>query len=166
MLRVDCPAWVIDRFKREAKEYFPKECFAYLYGQLDAYCVTIEGLWFPEGLKQNCAENMVLIEPHWSTEAREVAKEHDAVLVADIHSHPWPSKYLAGGNPPDHSQSQADIDRRMNDWWKLSGICLIKETKTGKLRSSVRFWGPTIPLDVHINSTQTTQRHLNDDDFE
>lgn len=155
MIAVDCPSSIIQRFKKKAKAAFPKETLSFLYGQIVGNHVYIDGIWTPPNIDEHCGHSVVYMQPEWDIEAIEYAKEHDAQVCGTIHSHPFRRTELDQFVYPDHAQSQADIEACGMAWEQISGICRVLETRSGRLRASVKFWGPTVPLAVKITSVKS-----------
>lgn len=141
---------LVSEFKAQAKSAFPKETIAYLCGTLEHNIITIEELWVPEDVLRYCTHDTVTIKPEWAIEAIEYAKDNDMVICGTIHTHPFTKEELAIYSGTGKHQSEADIDSCGLAWQQISGICVVKESKSGRLSASIRFWGPTVPLDVRI----------------
>lgn len=138
---------LINEFKILAKKSFPKEVIAYLCGTIEQNIITVEELWVPDNVLKYCTKDTILIQPTWSSEAIDYAKDNDLIVVGDIHSHPVSYEYsYAVSNMP----SESDVLSRGLAWEQITGICVVRQSKTGRLTSSVKFWGPTVPLDVRI----------------
>lgn len=150
MYILDCPKKFINEFKKQAKKAFPKETIAYLCGIIEYDLITIEDLWIPDNVLNYCDHDTVWVKPEWAVEAIDYAKDNDLVIIGSIHSHPFTKKELSFYSGTGKHQSEADIDSCGLAWQQISGICVVKELKTGKLTSSIRFWGPTVPLTVRV----------------
>jgi len=145
-LRVEIPRRVLESFKRAAKKAFPREAFAYLIGQDAGDLLIIEDLYFPTDQGRYAGETGITVPPHWEPEARAHAKEQDATLVGDIHSHPrrfsqWKGQ-LSERTPSEGDHAQG--------WRGLCGICVIAEQSDGRLRASIRFFGPSFPVHTKV----------------
>ncbi len=139
---------LIKQFKDECKEAFPKETLTYLCGDLEQNIITIEELWSPPDVLKYATKDSILLQPSWSVDAIDYAKENDLIVCGDAHSHPVSYKYNYSVS---HWPSEADIVSRGLAWQQITGICVVREGPSGRLSSSVKFWGPTVPLDVRIN---------------
>jgi proteasome lid subunit RPN8/RPN11 len=132
---VEIPRRLVEEFKNAAKRAFPRETFAYLIGHEAGTSVGIEELYFPDGLEKHTTEAAVNVQPHWLIDAQAHARDIEATVLGDIHSHPF--KHRRGHGEPDRSPSESDIDRA---WSNLYGICLVRQDKNGRLFSSIRFY--------------------------
>lgn len=147
MYILDCPKKIINEFKTLAKDAFPKETIAFLCGTIEYDLITIEELWVPENVLKYCTKDTITLQPTWSTDAIDYAKDNDLVIVGDIHSHPVSYHYsYAVSTLP----SEQDIESRGLAWQQISGICAVRQSKLGRLTSTVKFWGPTVPLNVRV----------------
>ncbi len=147
MYTFECPKKLVEQFKRQAKGAFPKETISYVYGQIVGDNIIAEGLWTPDNVLDFCTKDTIYIQPNWYIEAIEEAKENDAVILADIHSHPVSYKYSYAVS---HMPSESDILSRGLAWQQITGICVVREAPSGRLSSSIKFWGPTVPLQTII----------------
>jgi proteasome lid subunit RPN8/RPN11 len=143
-LTIRAPRHVIERFKRDARLAFPHEAYAVLIGHEEADVVEITELWTPDHVGK-CFSGRVDIHPLWFVEAEEFARDIGAVVVGDIHSHP----YQHGVQGCGHEQSECDLDYAPH-WQKIAGICRVTQSRAGRLRASVRFWGPLIPVKTEL----------------
>ena len=141
-IRVEVPRRIINEFKAAAKEAFPRETFAYLLGRDAGTVVEIEELFFPMDVDEWCSENGVMISDEWLPAARSEGAHHGLVVVGDIHSHPFRHKEL-GKVIPGCVPSEIDLEGGSPH---ISGICAVRELRTGRKISSVRFWGPHFPV--------------------
>jgi proteasome lid subunit RPN8/RPN11 len=142
---------LIKQFKDISKDAFPSEILCYLVGDIEHNIITVEEFWFPENILDYCDHNTVNIQPHWGLEAIDYAKDNDMVISGSLHSHPYTKEELALYNCTGKHQSEADIDSCGMAWQQIAGICVVKESPSGRLSSSIRFWGPTVPLEVRID---------------
>lgn len=159
MLSFECPRRLVESFKRQAKSAFPKETLSYIYGQIHGTSIVVEGIWVPDDVLRHCTHTSVTMLPHWDLEAIDVAKDQDAVVLGTIHSHPFckDELYTASGKfagMPGMEQSAIDIESCGIAWQQISGICRVTENLACRLRASVKFWGPTVPLIVKLTSTK------------
>ncbi|MFN3323408.1 MAG: Mov34/MPN/PAD-1 family protein [Bryobacteraceae bacterium] len=145
-IRVEIPRLLVERFKREAKASFPRETFAYLVGQNCGDLVVIEDLFTPDDVRNYCTEAAVNVPNHWPAEARAFAKENEAEVVGDIHSHPR-SYEVWKGQITEWTPSEGD---HAEGWCGLCGICVVSEQKDGRLRASVRFYGPSYRIQTRF----------------
>lgn len=139
------PDKIIQQFKQQAKAAFPRETFAYLIGIDAGTSVEVEDLYVPDNVDDHCGYNFVTIQPHWEIEAMEHARDDGRDVLGDIHSHPYTA--MDGVTKPDRAQSEADMDCNATG---LCGICTVVESRSGRLRASVRFWGPTTTVETVI----------------
>jgi hypothetical protein len=140
---------VVEDFKRAAKCAFPREAYGLLIGHDDPGLrrrkVTVSEIYIPEDVTRHCTPQGTDVQLRWIIEAAQRAKEAGAEVVGEIHSHPWTyAEWKASGRVPERHMSESDQDRVMRN--KVSGICRVYETRTGKLRASVRFWPPVVPV--------------------
>lgn len=139
---------VLDGFKRGAREAFPREKYCYLLGHEYGDVVQISELYYPEDADKHSTETQVNVRPIWLVEAEEHAKDIGLSVVGDLHSHPYLHEECSAGTPGRH-QSEADLDYAPR-WQKIAGICRVTESQTGKLRASIRFWPPIIPVTMEV----------------
>lgn len=145
-IKVHVSRTLINEFKKEAKEAFPKETFAYLIGSDAGTSVEIEELFVPLDVDEWCDSNSVNISDQWLPAARRQAGYHGLKVIGDIHSHPYKHGEM-GNMKPDCAPSADDIDGGLP---YINAICHVRELKNGKLISQVRFWGPMFPVEEHI----------------
>ncbi len=143
-IKVNVRRHVINRFKKAAKEAFPKETFAFLLGHNAGTLVDVEDLYFPEGIAKLSTVNSVEIPDELVSEARAYAKEEALTIVGDIHSHPFQWAELKRScTKPESTPSETDL---RSGWYHISAICLVCEDSKGRLTASKpRFWGPLVP---------------------
>lgn len=141
-IKVRVPRRLVGDFKLVAKEYFPREAFAYLLGRDAGTLVEVEELFVPEDLDKWVTEVSVELSPGWLVAAKRAAKDLGLTVVGDIHSHPFRYCELQGLKP-EHTPSEVDIDCGLK---QIHGICRVLEASTGKLRATTRFWGPQVPV--------------------
>ncbi len=143
--KVDIPRRLVDEFKKAAKAAFPRETFAYLIGHEAGTSVGVEELYFPEDLDTHTTEESVNVADHWLIDAKAHARDIEATVLGDIHSHPY--KHRRGHGEPDRSPSESDIDRA---WSNLYGICLVRQDKNGRLRASIRFYSRQPEVNMRV----------------
>jgi proteasome lid subunit RPN8/RPN11 len=106
----------------------------------------LDGIYYPENqtkyVKRDCIPE---IPAAWFAEAQDHATEEDCAVIGDVHSHPYGERVCSAMK--DRVQGENDLDS-MRTWMRISGICVVHELANGKLRASVRWWGPTTPVDV------------------
>ena len=129
---------VTEEFKKKAKASFPNEAFAYLLGHAEAESIVIDDLFYPSDVDNYCSPEAVDVQYEWMTEAKRQARLTDKMIVGDIHSHPH--KYKTAKNRPDTSPSETDWDGLVDG--HVMAICLVTQTKNGRLRARTKFWGP------------------------
>lgn len=150
MYVLDCPKKILTEFKLQAKSAFPKETIAFLCGTIEYDLLTIQELWVPDNVLKYCDHNTVNIKSEWAVQAIDYAEENDLVVIGTIHSHPFTKEELEFYSGTGKHQSEADIDSCGLAWQQISGICVVRESKSGRLTSGIRFWGPTVPLNVKV----------------
>ena len=150
MYILECPKKIITEFKNVAKKAFPSEILCYLEGTIEYDLITIDDLWIPDNVLKYCNHNTVNIQDTWAVNAIEYAKDNDMEIIGTLHSHPYTKEELSIYSCTGNHQSESDIDSCGLAWKQISGICVIKEFNSGRLSSSIRFWGPTVPLGVRI----------------
>lgn len=147
-IQIEIPNQVIQQFKKQAKAAFPRETFAYLIGRDAGTVVEVESLFVPDGLDSHCTPASVAVQPHWLVDAKEYAADNAAAsVVGTIHSHPY-TFAESGGCRLDRGLSEADHEALRGQG--ISGVCTVQQAKSGSLRASIRFWGPTIPVETAI----------------
>jgi hypothetical protein len=145
-LRIEVSRRVIERFKRAAREAFPRETFAFLVGQDAGDLVIVEDLFIPEDVAEWCTRGAVYAPPQWEIEARIAAAEDGAKVVGDIHSHPRPYEVWRG-QLTERTPSEGD---HAIGWRGICGICVVSETRNKKRRASVRFYGPAWKVEEKV----------------
>lgn len=135
---------LIDQFKREAKYLFPVECYAIMLGQRTCGSAEVKWLMFPDIMGDYSTEEAVMVQERWWQHAHAVAKAKDMVVLGDIHSH----CYEAAAPVKDHAPSEDDWERFGREYFQ--GICVCTKTKTGGIRSSVKFWESTPDVTMEI----------------
>lgn len=148
-IRVEIQRRTVERFKSQAKQAFPRESFAYLIGQNVGDLVVVEDLFTPDDVLKHCTGDAVtVIPPHWPAEARAFARESEAGVVGDIHSHP--RRYqIWGGQLSERVPSEGDYE---HGWRGICGICVVAEQKDGRLRASARFYGPSYRIQTKVTN--------------
>lgn len=135
---------VVEKFKREAKRVFPKEAWGYLLGNESLDAIEITDVWLPEDIEKYSKCDSVNPPKHWPIKVLEYCEEHDLTALGSIHSHPYTYEEILSGRRPDHSTSENDALSGLTT--KLHAICRVKQSKTGRLRATVKFWGPELPV--------------------
>lgn len=145
-MRIHVPKKVTELFLKKVKAAFPKETLGYLIGRADenmTYC--IEEIFYPSDLETHQQKDHVDIQLRWFREARRRAKQLKSTVLGDVHSHPYSAEeILVWKRSPDCSPSEGDLERYKPGL--IMGICLVKETANGALRTRLRWWGPTIRI--------------------
>jgi proteasome lid subunit RPN8/RPN11 len=134
-------------FKRYAKTVYPREACGFLLGTVAGSSVTIDEFWYPDREEvakfstptQISGEGWTL----WLVEATEYARENDLRVCGDIHVHP-----NAIGVLEDRVPSETDLDTSAKWSPLVTGICTVALLKGGRLRASVRWHGPMVPVEV------------------
>ncbi len=131
---------------------FPKEAWGYLLGNEALDCVEISDLWLPEDVEKYSTPSTVNPPKHWPIKALEYCEEHDITALGSIHSHPYSysETHVEGRRvmSPDHSTSENDALSGITT--KLHGICRVTQSKTGRLRATIKLWGPELPVTEEI----------------
>lgn len=134
------PKKLVEQFKKKAREQFPVELYAVLIGH--DYCDKIEVLdFYYPNFKAN--RFFIWCDGVGYLDAEEHASEVGLSIVGDIHSHCFDSKY--GG---DHSKSERD--HAWGHKLRVQGICRVIEHAKKRRRATVKFWGPTTPVDFRL----------------
>ena len=136
---------VVAKFKRKAKELWPKECFAYLLGTTQFGHLEILDIWIPEDIEKHVTSESIYLQDSWVPEVLEYCEEQDLTPLGTIHSHPYTyTEVKLRKFPPDHSTSEADSLSGITA--KVHGICRILESKNVRLTATIRFWGPELTV--------------------
>lgn len=145
-MRLLVPRKVNQGFIARAKAAFPKETLGYLIGRTNKNgTLQVEEIYYPSDLEQHQQDDAVNVQWRWFREARRRAKQLKATVLGDVHSHPYTSEeILVWKRQPDCSPSEGDLERTKPGL--LMGICLIKQSSNGALRTRLRWWGPTIKV--------------------
>ncbi len=137
------PPRIEREFKRRAKAAFRRETFAFLIGTIAGDHAHLDELYWPDDVDEHCTESAVDIQDGWYADAQDYARESEAVILGSAHSHPYAN---GGGSLKDRAHSETDLDSPVSRM--ISGICVVQETKSGRLRASMRWWGPSVSLRV------------------
>lgn len=143
-IRLKVPTAIQTRIKRLAREAFPKETMAYVIGVTTVCGAEVTDLWVPEDVAAHCTPTSVTVPALWSYEAHEYAREQDAEVLGDVHSHPTPVA-ITSRIRVSAELSEGDLDTRCMG---IAGVCLVLEGPTGRLRTRLRWWGPSVPVDA------------------
>ncbi len=143
-IRIEIPRAVKAKFRRKAREAFPKETYAYLFGRRAGGLYIVEDLWVPPDVEKHCTKSFVFIQEHWEVAAYEEAKEEGLEVIGDIHSHPQAFKIWNGSE----AENVPSIGDHREGWSGICGICLVSEKHDGKLRTKVDFYSPCLPAEV------------------
>lgn len=138
----------INKFKREAKRVFPLESWGYILGHETLDALEIVDIWLPEDIEKYAKVDRVDPPKHWPIKVLEYCEEHDITALGSIHSHPYTYAELQHkgykAHLPDHSTSESDALYGLTT--RLHAICRILESRTGRLRATIKFWGPELPV--------------------
>lgn len=137
------PPGVRAEIKRRCRAAFPNETVMFLLGQHEGARYEVEEVWVPPGVLR-ATPSEVWIDDKWFSEAAGVAEEDDMVLLGAVHSHPYRYK---DSRPPFSENTPSQQDFKLG-WQGICGICMVREGKTGALRSRVDFFGPAPPVVV------------------
>lgn len=138
------------RFRRQAVQAFPRETLAYLFGYDLGARMEIVDLWTPPADLTSATSSMIEMADHVDWEAFQAAREADLQVLGDLHTHPWNSEQadirrnvIQTSTPI--QPSAVDWDDRAGLRW-LTGICLVEQSQSGRLRCRFRYWGPLTPI--------------------
>ena len=145
-IKLTIPRKVIAEIRQGAKAAFPKEWWALLLGTNAGDHVQVDELYIPDDQDAYTSDYVIYEQTHWFAEAEAQARESELLVVGRIHSHPF-TQIEAQGCIWDRSQSEGDIDSQRHI---VSGICVVQQLKNKRLRTSIRFWGPTVRITVVI----------------
>lgn len=143
-LKINVTTEVTDEFTARAKDSFPNETFAYLVGKyVTPDHVEVTKIIVPENVDAHCSPAEVDVQDKWLKAAKRKAKSEGLVVVGDIHSHPYSAAEIAARRPhkPDTSPSESDLERSLCAG-PIMAICLVTESKAGRLTARIRFWSP------------------------
>lgn len=157
MITVRAKRSVLDSFRRAAKEAFlagGNETYAILIGHEEGAAIEITELYIPEDVAKFCSPEYVDVQDEWLADAIDVAREAGAQIVGDLHSHPGPDTLLAMSPGDKHAARQwrSDLSACGDKLARVHvfGICLVSKLRNRKLRTHIKFWGPTIPVKTVI----------------
>lgn len=146
---LDIPRRFERLIKREAKRAFPREWYAILLGTAAGDHFTVDDLYVPPDLPRFSTPSRVNIQACWYVDAKERGEEERLEIIGDVHSHPY--RYQeTGGAIQGRVQGEIDLEGQAG-WARIAGICTVQEVKRGRgmvLRASLRFWGPSVALEV------------------
>lgn len=143
-LRIEIRKKAVAKFKKAAKEAFPKETLAYLIGEAVADLVMIEDVYFPEKVNESATDSYVHYQSWWPQEAYQHARDNDYEVLGDIHTHPMKyNEHYPWENEP--IPSEGDLK---TGWNGIRGICAVTETKAKRLVARIRFYGPIRKVEV------------------
>lgn len=145
-MRIKTPARVRRTFIDRVRANFPCEALGYLIGRTDEqYTLNVEEIFFPHDLDEHCTPTQVNVRHSWLRDARRRARQLKAIVLGDIHSHPYTQEELSRYKiAPDCSPSEGDLAR--SSLGLIAGICLVKQGADGKLRTRIKYWGPMVPI--------------------
>ncbi len=147
-ITLSVPRKLVEAFKKRARDQFPKELYAVLIGH--DYHDKIEVLdFFYPNFKSN--RFFVWCDDQGYIEAVEHAAELELTIVGDIHSHCYAHNVGA-----DHSKSE--IDHAWGHKLTIQGICRVLEFPSGLRRATVKFWGPTIPVESRLEPSHRVKQ--------
>lgn len=136
-IRLKLASGLVREFSALARLAYPCETYALLIGCETRRCVEVSELYIPDDVADYASKRYVYTPDHWYIEAQEHAREVGCDLIGDIHSHPG---YVSC------ERSEGDHDGTPH-WRHIAGIVAVWETARG-LRTSTRFWGPTVPIRI------------------
>lgn len=136
---------VVKQFRALARKAFPKETLAFLIGHDAGTKVEVTELYVPDDVAKHAANDTVRMPQHWFEDAEEFAKEREATVVGDIHSHPLSFA---------ESQHDAGISPSAGDLLSaryIFGICAVRQSENKRrLTTDMRFYGPMLPLRAFV----------------
>jgi proteasome lid subunit RPN8/RPN11 len=147
-VRVEIPGRLVDEFKATAKRVFPNEAAAFLIGDDAGDYVAVDELYIPEDLEHLTSCGTVTLQHHWDMEAREQAQDSGLSIVGTLHSHPYRYGEYIGyldGAPSEGDHSDLALQK-----YGIVGICVVAQLKGGALRSSIKFFSPSPPVETKI----------------
>ena len=138
------PPRIEREFKAAAKREWPKETWAFLLGTIVGDRAHVDELYWPEDADEHCTAWRSNPQPHWFADASERAEEIDAAILGSCHSHPYHNDTNC---LRERVRSEGDMDyppvANM-----IAGICVVQEMKDKRLRASMRFWGPSVAVEL------------------
>jgi proteasome lid subunit RPN8/RPN11 len=142
-MTVEFPKALAGKYKREAKNIFPVECYAILLGKVTKKGVyRVTELYFPPDAPSFSTDEIVDVQDSWWKDARVLAREKKLSLLGDLHSHCWPPSYA-----PDKSGQPSTADLERFDFLRrktrlpapIFGICCVYPSKRG-YEGVFKFW--------------------------
>ena len=121
------------KLRRRMRRAYPKERIEYLWGTLEGDTITISVF---DQVKHTATTSTCEADECDHEMSQEAALECGLVLMGTIHSHP---------SFADAAPSEGDHDYRQ-DWEIVTGIVGVWRDK-GRIRTHVRFYGPTLQLE-------------------
>lgn len=144
-MRVVCYKNVIDKYKKYAKNHYPKELYAFLGGTIYDNYVEILDFYVPEDIDKFSDEGSVQIQSNWLQDAFSTFAENGLNLVGDLHTHP--------DIEPSPSETDWENVRNLKKYAKthifLMGILYIGKIN-GRFRYKLRFWPEIEEMKVKI----------------
>jgi hypothetical protein len=153
-INVCLPRLLEAQIKRQAKLAFPNETMAYLLGVDAGTNVEVCRLWVPPDVSDSGTPDQISLLDHWRPAAEEKAEELELAVLGTFHSHPYPLTPLGKTRChmlEDPTPSSADF-LNSAELGPLIGICVIAETRSHELRSTLKIWGPQIPVVTRLSS--------------
>lgn len=145
-LKICVPDRLSRAFNKKVRASFPKETLGYLIGRVDENgTARVDEIFFPKDVDEKSTTGLVNVQGRWFREARSYAKKAKAIVLGDIHSHPYTAEEIMARKPigPDCSPSECDLTRVKPGF--ISGIVLVMESPSGRLRVRTKYWGPVVP---------------------
>lgn len=133
-------------FNKRVKASFPNETLGYLIGRVDENGTAhVEEIFLPKDVEENSTTTTINVQDSWWRAARLRARKIKGMVLGDIHSHPYTAQEMMARKtitrlPLDCSPSESDLTR--NRPGSISGIVLVTEGPSGRLRTRTRYWGP------------------------
>ena len=126
------------------KRWFPLEAYGFLLGTMVGDAVHVDEVWTPsdEDAQECFKKTSIFFKPDWVQEIEELAEEEGLMLLGDFHSHPYRNTEPVG----EPTQSSYDIDMAGNH--AIYGVINVEESLTGRLRTRLRWWGPSVKVRV------------------
>jgi proteasome lid subunit RPN8/RPN11 len=136
---------LLDHFRREAKQAYPKEAYAILIGKIRGDQVSVTQLFIPDNQRAKATPDQIEVAASWREEAYHLANAAGEQVLGDLHSH-TPTCTL--------SRWRGDSAPSEGDWKCASeyihAICTIYKYPTGRMVARITFWPSDLALKTCI----------------
>lgn len=149
-MKLDVSKSVLDKARKAAKKYFPKEMYGYLLGRAYKTETSIKDIYIPYDLVEYTENESVTTPEHWSVLAKRYSESVGLIIVGDIHSHTYTNMESESVHPNCLSASPSEWDYDHPGMGGIQGIVLALQKSDGKINTRVKLYGPQVQLQISI----------------